>query len=156
MAENKLSQNTTTAHEYIRLWSEPLSLPANDFLAIYSDKVVWFDHFFGLHLIGPAAVQQLRERWLGAHDDYAVGTVSVEATISGAVVQLINKGVLTRDMKPKREASGKKFACHACYVLKIDEGGKVVQVDEYQPTYFDDQYYTERYVKRDGGPVRGA
>jgi len=56
-------------------------------------------------------------------------------------------------MFPKRKASGKRYAFHACYVLNINKEGLVHRVEEYQTIAFDDGVEIEGYTKRDGGPV---
>ena len=99
------------------------------------------------------AVEQSRQRWLSAHDDFSIDTVALQPTPTGAVVQLIERGVFARDILPKRKATGKRFACHVCFVLGINGEGKIERVDEYLPMDFDDGVDVDGYVKRDGGVV---
>lgn len=142
------------AEQFLSGWRLGDTISTADFTKPYTQDVIWFDHFFQLHLIGPAAVDQLRQRWCGAMDDRSIEVIAVLPSAEGVVLQLINKGIFARDMLPKRAATGKKYACHACYVLKVNSEGLIERVDEYQTMAFDDGVGIEEYSKRDGGAVK--
>ena len=156
MAQQTQLLHLSTAARFISGWVLGDTISSAVFAEVYAPDIVWFDHFFQLHLVGTAAVDQLRQRWCGAMDERSIEVVKLLSTAEGVVVQLINKGVFTRDMLPKRKATGKKYACHACYVLKINAEGLVERVDEYQSMAFDDGVEIEGYLKRAGGPVEDA
>jgi ketosteroid isomerase-like protein len=148
------TQHHSIAEKFLLGWRSGNTISTADFSKVYTPDVVWFDHFFQLHLVGTAAVDQLRQRWCGAMDDLSIDTVAILPTAEGAVAQVINRGIFARDMLPKRKATGKRYACHACYVLRINAEGLVERVDEYQTMAFDDGVDIEGYSKRDGGPVK--
>ena len=134
-------------------WAAGLPLSTSSFLAPYAPNITWYDHFIRLRLTTPAAVEQSRQRWLNAHDDFSVDTLAIQPTPTGAVVQLIFRGVFARDILPKRIATGKRFACHVCFVLGVDRERRIERVDEYLPMDFDDGMDVEGYRVRDGGEV---
>jgi len=147
------SKHLAVAEQFVSKWRADDTLSSADFVDIYTPDVVWLDHFFQLHLVGTAAVDQLRKRWCGAMDDRSIEVAAIHPTSEGVVLQLINKGVFARDMLPKRKATGKRYSCHACYLLNINGQGLIGRVDEYQTMAFDDGVEIDGYTKRDGGPV---
>ena len=68
-------------------------------------------------------------------------------------MQLIFKGVFARDILPKRKATGRRFACNACFVLGVDAEGRIERVDEYLPVDFDEGVEVGGYRIRDGGQI---
>lgn len=147
-------RHLATADRFLSGWKLGDTISTADFARLYIRNVIWFDHFFQLHLVGIAAVDQLRQRWCGAMDERSIEVIAVLPTAEGVVLQLINKGIFARDMLPKRTATGKKYACHACYVLKVNSDGLIERVDEYQTMAFDDGVNIEEYSKRNGGVVK--
>ncbi|KAL9117260.1 MAG: hypothetical protein Q9187_006206 [Circinaria calcarea] len=148
-----LATNLSVAMTFRDNWAAGLSLPSAQFLAPFAPNAVWYDHFIRLHLTTHEAFDQSRRRWLGSHDDFQTETYGIQPTPTGAVVQLIFKGVFARDILPAREATGKRFATHVCFVLGIDEEGKIKKVDEYLPMDFDDGTDVDGYKVRDGRAV---
>ena len=150
---DSLATNLSVAEKFRDNWVAGLSLPSADFLAPFAPHAVWYDHFIRLHLTTLKAIDQSRTRWLGCLDDFKVSTYAISPTPHGAVVQLKFSGIFARDILPAREATQKRFLTHVCFVLGIDNEGKIEKVDEYLPMDFDDGKDVDGYKVRDGGLV---
>jgi len=44
------------------------------------------------------------------------------------------------------KASGKEFVCHVCFVMAIDEEGKITRIDEYYNRRWDEGVAEEEYM----------
>ncbi|MCJ1359047.1 MAG: hypothetical protein MMC33_009047 [Icmadophila ericetorum] len=148
-----LAINLSVAEKFRDNWVAGLSLPSAEFLTPFAPHAVWYDHFIRLHLTTLKAIEQSRMRWLGCLDDFKASTYAISPTPHGAVIQLKFSGIFARDILPAREATQKRFLTHVCFVLGIDDEGRIEKVDEYLPMDFDDGKDVDGYKVRDGGVV---
>ncbi|MCJ1354341.1 MAG: hypothetical protein MMC33_004329 [Icmadophila ericetorum] len=146
-----LPTNLSVAHRFRDTWLTPLCLSITTILSLYTPTAQWYDHHIRLHLTTPLAILQSRTRFLSTYDDFVCETYAINPTPTGAVVQLIFSGVFARDLLPVRKASGRRWNCHVCFVLGVDEEGRVERVDEYFPRDFDEGVGVDGYVVRHGG-----
>jgi hypothetical protein len=173
----RITQVTRTIYAFLDLFEKPAaSLTPADFQTVFSDSIEWYDHGFMVRRVGVPAVRGLQRDFLYVNQPFhaeikvhlhpfhrhflsatpiADVPKSIIPTVEGAVLEQVWHGKLIHDVvqpdgQLSMKATNKTFATTVGMVLKIDEDGKILRIDEYDRKW-EDGIPESEYVVMEGG-----
>lgn len=140
----------------------PTGGPAQEWIDLHSESIVYRDHAHQLQRSGLAGVANHIGLWKWSNPDFKMDVTDVwpELKLSGKrrlTFEFIGSGTFLKDLSPEIKASGKFFSYKGRIDLTINRDGLIEAVDEYYPFQFDRGTSVEDYRKKEkDGQQRAA
>ncbi|RVX70668.1 hypothetical protein B0A52_05318 [Exophiala mesophila] len=158
ISASRAAQVESVIRKFVASFQKPID-SMEEFTSIFHPDIEWYDHAFLIRRVGHTAIAGLHKGFTWCNDPFKVKFKSITPTATGAILEQVWIGNLSRDLvRPNGDvaikATGKDYKCHVCMPIQVDEQGLITRIDEYYNKHWDDGIPEEDYLIMKGPSMK--